>query len=71
MTDMTDGQKHALQQVVAFFWRDEERDFECNPGDGHIFASLVRLREFLEQESIEVFPEPEWHKNFERQRLEM
>ncbi len=64
MPNMTDEQKISLQQIVAYMWNDERRDFECNPDDEHIFTSLVRLREFLEQEGIEVFPEPDWHKAF-------
>ena len=62
MTQMTDKQRDSLQRTVAYLWNDERRDFECNPDDGHIFTSLVRLREFLEQEGIEVFPEPDWRK---------
>ena len=64
MTNMTDKEKDALQRVVAYLWNDEERDFESNMCDGHIFANLVQLREFLEQEGIKVFPEPDWHKAF-------
>ena len=64
MTHMTDEQQNALRQVVAFLWIDEQRDFDCNPDDQHIFTSLVRLREFLEQEGVEVFPEPDWHRAF-------
>ena len=64
MTQMTDEQKDSLRQVVAFLWRDEERDFDCNPDDQHIFTSLARVREFLEQEGVEVFPEPDWHRAF-------
>ena len=62
MTNMTDAQEDALQRVVMYLWNDEERDFKSNPDDGHIFASLIRLREFLEHEGVEVFPEPDWHK---------
>ena len=64
MTQMTNDQKKSLQQVVAHMWNDERRDFECNPDDGHIFTSLIQLREFLEQQGIEPFPEPDWHKAF-------
>ena len=64
MTNMTDEQKKSLQQIVAYLWNDERRDFDCNPDDGHIFTSLVCLRKFLEQEGVEVFPEPDWHKAF-------
>ena len=71
MTHMTNEQKDSLQQVVMFLWNDEERDFECNPADDHIFTSLTRLREFLEQEGVEVFPEPDWHKAIEGQPLKM
>ena len=71
MTSMTDEQKHAMQKVVEHMWKDEERDHECNPRDNHILTNLARLRELLEHEGIEVFPEPEWHKNFERQRLNL
>ena len=59
---MTDEQKTALQRVVMYLWNDEKRDFESNMSERHIFECLVQLREFLEQEGIEVFPEPEWHK---------
>ncbi len=71
MTKMTDDQKNALQRVVNHLWHDEQRDFKCNPCDEHIFTNLVLLREFLEQEGVDVFPEPDWHKNLERQPLEM
>ena len=71
MTQMTDEQKDSLQQVVSYLWSDEKRDFECNMCDGHIFACLVQLREFLEQEGVEVFPEPDWHKALERQPLKI
>ncbi len=64
MTNMTDKQKDALQQVVMYLWNDEERDFESNMSERHIFECLVQLREFLEQEGVEVFPEPDWHKAF-------
>ena len=68
---ITDEQKQSLQHVVAHMWNDEQRDFECNPDDGHIFTRLVQLREFLEHEGVEVFPEPDWHKSFEGQPLKM
>ena len=64
---ITEDEMKAMQQVVAHFWTDEERDFEGNRADDHIFTSLASLRGFLEQEGVEVFPEPEWHKNFEQQ----
>ena len=71
MTHMTDEQKNALQRVVMYLWRDEERDFvndfENDMSERHVFECLVQLREFLEQEDVEVFPEPDWHKNFEKQ----
>ncbi len=71
MNHMTDEQKDSLQQVVMYLWSDEQRDFECNESDRHIFACLIQLRKFLEQEGIEVFPEPDWHKAFEGQPLKM
>ena len=45
MTNMTDEQKKSLQKVVAYLWSDEQRDYESNTCDGHIFASLIRLLE--------------------------
>ena len=64
MTNMTDKQKDALQRIVMYLWNDEERDFENDMCEAHIFACLIQLREFLEQEGVEVFPEPDWHKAF-------
>ncbi len=71
MTHMTDKQKDALQRIVMSLWRDEERDFENDMCEAHIFACLIQLREFLEQEGVEVFPEPDWHKAIEGQPLKM
>ncbi len=71
MAQMTDEQKDALQKIVAYLWNDEERDFECDMSERHIFKCLVQLREFLEQEGVEVFPEPDWHKAIEGQSLKM
>ncbi len=71
MAQMTDEQKDALQKIVAYLWNDEERDFEYDMTERHVFKCLIRLREFLEQEGVEVFPEPDWHKAIEGQSLKM
>ena len=71
MTHMTDEQKDSLRQIMMYLWDDEINDFENAMTEQHIFECLLDLREFLEQEGVEVFPEPDWHKAIEGKPLKM
>lgn len=41
-----------IRAVVSYCWADECRDFEENPGPGHVFVSLGRVREWLDSGGV-------------------
>jgi len=46
---MTNEQRADLERVLDYLWHDEANDYEANPEAGHIFESIKRLREYLNQ----------------------
>lgn len=39
----------ALNNVLEYLWDDEEQGYEAEPDENHIFVSIKRLRDFLDQ----------------------
>ena len=41
--------RDALEQVLNYLWNDEERSFEEDPGEHHLFRALRHVREWLDR----------------------
>ena len=44
---MIERERKALAEVVNYLWADEQKDFDCNPAEDHIFHSLQVLKDYL------------------------
>jgi len=45
---MDNDQLQALKTVIKYLWDEEEKDWESNPSDNHIFNDLTKLQAYVD-----------------------